>query len=457
MTMNLVMAATMYPVLLLLFFFAFHQSKPKGGLLFGARLMEEKAREPEVQALRQQFRREMIWGLVLMALVPLLFFLVPYASIQLFLWVLWVFVAILLLELPYVRANRRLRQWKLRAGLVSDRERTIYAELSPLPRTVTWRTCLPQMVLSLAGAVLAAVLLRGQGMGEMVASVLTFGLMTVLFAFCAVWMDRLRMKVISSDSDVNLNYNRARRSLWKACWQGCAWINTAFTLVMPIAFWLESESRSLGLIIAATVVYILVLVVLIGRLLAGENRLNKVYRDKMDLAAHVDDDEHWLWGMMYYNPGDRRLNVEKRNGGGVTINVAHPAGKVITILVAVVLAASLVLCAWPIALEFTPMTLSVEGDRLVASQLREDYVLPLEEVEQVALLEGHPEWSRMNGSSLPGMLKGTFRIRETGERVEVFLDPENTYCIRLVAGGRAYYLSCAEDADTLAVYQQLDP
>lgn len=457
MTMNLIMAAMMYPVLILVFALMLIQSKPRGGLLFGARLMESLAGEPAVEEIRQKFRREMVGVLVILALIPLSFFLVPYSSVQMFLWVLWVYVLLAVICLPYGRANGALRRWKAQSGLVSEREKAIYAELCLVPRTVKWQSFLPQIVLSVLAAVLVTWLLWTQGLGEAIAATVTIALMTPLFALCAVWMDRLRMKVISADSDVNLNYNRAMRSQWKNCWHGCAWINTAYTLATALGFVLGSYAQGMMVVIVGAAVYVVALVVLLVWLLVEQNRLNKHYGDKMDLVGYVDDDENWLWGLVYYNPGDRRLNVEKRFGMGVTINVGTTAGKVISIALAAVLAASLVLCAWPIALEFTPMEVKAEGEYLVASQLREDYVLELDELESVTLLEGHPEWSRVNGTGMPTLLKGTFRLHETGERVEVFMNPENAYCIWVVADGQSYYLACDEDEATLALYQQLNP
>jgi len=38
----------------------------------------------------------------------------------------------------------------------------------------------------------------------------------------------------------------------------------------------------------------------------------------------VDDDQFWKWGMLYYNPTDPAVFVEKRFGIGMTINFARP-------------------------------------------------------------------------------------------------------------------------------------
>ena len=50
-----------------------------------------------------------------------------------------------------------------------------------------------------------------------------------------------------------------------------------------------------------------------------------------DVTLSEDDDEYWIGGMIYYNPGDTRLNVEKRVGYGATVNAAHPVGMAVYI------------------------------------------------------------------------------------------------------------------------------
>jgi len=56
-----------------------------------------------------------------------------------------------------------------------------------------------------------------------------------------------------------------------------------------------------------------------------------------------DDDRYWKLGMIYYNPDDPTLWVEKRFGIGWTINHGHPIGKILTVIIIVLLGASLIL------------------------------------------------------------------------------------------------------------------
>ena len=56
------------------------------------------------------------------------------------------------------------------------------------------------------------------------------------------------------------------------------------------------------------------------------------------------DDEKWIYGFVYYNKDDSSLMVEKRFGAGWSINMAHPMGKFITIIIFVTIVGSIVIC-----------------------------------------------------------------------------------------------------------------
>lgn len=47
----------------------------------------------------------------------------------------------------------------------------------------------------------------------------------------------------------------------------------------------------------------------------------------------LNDDSHWIWGMLYFNSSDPSLFVEKRVGIGFTINMARPAAWLILIAI----------------------------------------------------------------------------------------------------------------------------
>lgn len=457
MMMFLLMGACMYPVLLILYAIMRYYGKPRAGLLFGARMQTGWEQEPEVEAICRRFRKEMLIWLLVLAVIPVITLPIPYMSISTSFWLIWCFGAIVLMEIPFVRANGALRHWKAEQGYAGHQEERRLVEIRDLGalRCLRWTSFLVPTLLGLAGAVAALVSVWGQPEAFGVGSVaISFALMTPIFAWAALWMDRQRQKVISSDSQVNLNYNRARRMLWKKFWIIMAWLNTALIVAFAAATAVDAGA-GIGLLIWGTIGYTLILLLLCVELLRRQNKLDSAYRDKMDLVGFSDDDACWLGGLIYYNPKDCRTMVEKRVGIGTTMNMAAPGGKAMGVFLLLVLLGVLVLCAWLVRLEFTPIHLSIEGNTLVAEQLKEDYAIPLDTVEEVALVEDLPGMVRTNGTGMTTLSKGSFRIQETGERCQVFLNPQNDVFLRLEAGDMTYYMSGATDQETMNVYNSL--
>ena len=60
-------------------------------------------------------------------------------------------------------------------------------------------------------------------------------------------------------------------------------------------------------------------------------------------SPSTSSDEHYKWGMFYYNPEDPAVMVDKRVGVGVDFNYAHWQGKVFLAFVVLVLIGSILL------------------------------------------------------------------------------------------------------------------
>jgi uncharacterized membrane protein len=85
---------------------------------------------------------------------------------------------------------------------------------------------------------------------------------------------------------------------------------------------------------------VLVMAVVIGNVARGRAQLRPAnVRDPGSPRPDaVDDDEHWKGGLIYVNRDDPALVVPRRFGLGWTVNLGHPAGIALTILLLLVIA-----------------------------------------------------------------------------------------------------------------------
>ena len=72
--------------------------------------------------------------------------------------------------------------------------------------------------------------------------------------------------------------------------------------------------------------------------------LSNIKPKNKDRYTVENDDEKWIYGFIYYNKEDSHLMVEKRLGMGWNMNMAHPMGKFITIIIILMLVFSLLIC-----------------------------------------------------------------------------------------------------------------
>ena len=241
MIVNIIMFFTMYPVLLVLYFCFRGQYQYADGCLFAVNMKPEWIKEPEVAAIVEKFRREMKQYFIFLLIVPLSSFLTKHMSIQLTIWMMWILIAIVLLCLPLVHANSGLKRWKTEHCLYETEKTEHRIELKAVGK-VRRVNFLPFFLPNLVALLLALVPVWAKSFNpalEKTIELSSVGWLTIVMWLCgvaltavAVWMDRQPTAVINNDSDVNLNYTRARKNIWKNFWLIVLWLNTAFAAVI---------------------------------------------------------------------------------------------------------------------------------------------------------------------------------------------------------------------------------
>lgn len=489
MLFNILMLVGMYPVCFILYFVFKMSGKSRNGIIFGVRIPKDAGLAQEFEELAEEKRkiyyRRMRRTFFAFLFIPCVCFFTSHVSIQFTFWMLWLLTVILFLQLPYIRANRELSCWKKERllGLAASEQRPeAYAgekaegeeegvldapqesmggaetirrfELreAGAVRRVKAGSYLAPILLSAGAVLFCAFLHEKSNQKYMLWLVVVFALSTPMFYAVAVWMDRQRTAVINRDSEVNLNFARAKKQIWSRYWLLCAWGNTAFTVFSAVIA--VREAAWTGWIVWGCVLYSLVLLALCARAASKVRRLEERYEEKTDTALQEEDDADWLWGCVYYNKSDRRTIVEARTGLGTSTNLATPIGKGLTIFGMICLLALPVVCIWMILLEFTPIRLEIRDNALIAEQLTTDYRIDIGRIAQLELVTELPELSKNAGTGMDNLYKGDWHILYAGD-CEVFLNPQNGLFLKFTADGELYYMSAADDEGTFAVYEAL--
>ncbi|MBE5875952.1 MAG: hypothetical protein E7290_03580 [Lachnospiraceae bacterium] len=474
MLLNVIMAVGIYPVFVIMYVILRKNAKPQKGRYFSVTFKNEWLEDEETKKTLEEVNKAYDGGLlrafIISMAVPALCFVIPYVSIQCTIWCVWIFAAIAIFYIPFFKANARLRKYKEEKGWNVQAEREIHVELKSLGqiRCVSLsRFIVPFAVTLLTGASGIVYRASGKVWGDSPANEMCFYvfyitclLCMILFAVCAIAMDKKNTDVISKDSDVNLNYTRAKKNIWKSFWQQAAWLTAVMQILISVALWYGEFFMSF--VLWGTVSYSIVLIVVCLRISGRLSAIDKSYADKKDVDLCVDDDRYWIGGIIYYNPNDKRSMVETRIGMGTTTNMARPLGWILDIIGIASIVLCIGMCAWVVLEEFTPISLSIGmvtdenlapvDECIKAEHMKTEYEILASDIVEISYLEELPKMSKTNGSAMDKMYKGKFFVSEEERKCYVFLNPQNTIFLKIKTNDGIYYMSGIDDAQTQLVY-----
>lgn len=449
---SIIFMVACYPVIFLMYFM-FRGLGDRNGYCFGATLDRKLKSDPAVKEIDVNYRKILKKHMIILGIIPLFCFLIPYISIEFTIWMIWILVICFYPMVLYAKANKQVQELKKERGWnqVSDVSYTDL-KIAAVPRKVKFLTFLPTLVLSVIPVVLSYVVFQEAGYSAFRFCVIIFAVCTFLFYMFAVWTDKQKMSVISEDSDVNMNFARAKKQLWKNFWLICAWVNTMFTWFILGSMYFRHSA--MAIILWGTVLYGIGAMFIALWLVKGINEVNRKYNAKRTLVDAADDDKYWPYGLMYYNPKDTHVMVENRMGMGTSMNMATGVGKGMYVFAGLCLLFIPVVCIWMIMLDFTPINTKIENEQIICTHLSVEYEIPLEEIEDYTVITELPEMTKMSGNGMDNVLSGTYEIYREGT-FETFLNPQNNLFIKIVTEDETYYISGVDDTETQQIIDEI--
>lgn len=461
---DVIMLVIMVPTLLIMFFYEYPLKWQERKLIFGVRNREEFKEAKASAAIDKIVRSTRKTVLILMAVSLLmmgLIMLIPDEMIRMALWVVFVLADIFIISVPFMRSNREMKSLKKEIGIRSA-SGTTYADLKGagsvralkltkliIPNVVTALLFTVSQLFDLG--VIKLPVYDPNGSFLLTAMTGTFLFIGIIMIPIAIMMDNIRNEVISSDSDTNMNYNRAKKKVYADMFVSMTWANTIVVILYTVLlFFVHSDI----VVIIQMMVYMFLLMGGVALLAKRSLAIDRRYRKETTIDA--DDDDKWILGSFYYNPDDRRLNVAKRMGIGGTINMAHPAGKVISVISALVLVSALCMVIFLGTLGRSSMKVSIENDTLVCNQVIDHYKIPVSQISDPELCEMGSGFSlsRQVGIGMDPIFIGTFVVN--GEKnCKVFLNVESDSYVRFESDGNVYCISGNSGQETEEIFAQI--
>lgn len=440
---NLVLWAVALPVLPIVYFTLKNECRPKKNIIVGVTLPYEAQRDGAVLTLLERYRKEMrltCWGF-LMAIVPCLF--IRSFGVSMTVWLTWIVLMCGAFFIPYIRCNKALRQLKEERGWRQGDTHQVVTDLKAAAEEMRWISpwwFLPPLLISLIPLFFDRVFWLLWTLDAA---------MVPVFYICYRRLYRNRAEVVDDNTDRTLALTRIRRFNWGKCWLILAWTTGAFN----VGLWLTLEHTWLCMAVILT--YSLIVCVSVIGIEFRVRRLQEKLTEGSGQGYYVDEDDRWIWGIIYYNPNDTRLVVNDRVGINSSFNMARrPAQVIIGLCLALLLACPL-MGVWLIGMERAPVELAVTETEIVGSHYGGHWSVALEDIASVELLEERPRLSRVVGTGMDSALTGTFDSKEWG-RLTCCLDPRTgPWLLVTRTDGRVYLFGSSAQGEAEKILSAL--
>ncbi|WP_127531349.1 DUF5808 domain-containing protein [Paenibacillus kobensis] len=430
----------------------------KNGMLFAVTLPAHAMEHPAIGEIRARFKKQFtqvsVWLGV--ALVPLVIMnmwdrLLAYSNIYFFLW-LALFIVYMIV--PPRRAFRATLALKREHEWFVGKKNVVHSDtrVARLKNARNASTAL--FIIPLAISIGTLLWVRSDNSSFSDIGYAGIGI-TILFIICSYYMRRMKAKVYSENSDINLSLNQARRRSLTYMWLLLAIIES---IHFPIIYLLVSNDNPdlTGLWIAVTVLFSLIPIALT---LVTYRRIHAQEQEVVSQDGQLiysDDDEYWANGFTYHNPNDSAVFVPKRVGIGSTINTGTLAGKIMAGAIVVLLAGAIFFVSFMLILsELTSPTLTVTKDRQVEIDYpMYSYDFPLVNIEQLDLVDQVPKGYKVNGEGTTRVNRGKFSLNGLGT-TRLYIYKNNPPYIRIKLPNTYIFFNDEDPERTKQLYVQL--
>lgn len=419
-----------------------NETKPKKNIILGTTLPYDHLKDDGVTEIVNWYKKVSTVTLICLiaTLAPVLFMSFDYSLYYSFFWIT---PAIVIMQLPYIFANKKLRKYKRDNGFKGKSEKVADLKLSTAQiKSVSPLYSLIPFAISLIPAIYACFKGHGTEVRDTLLPLLSIPGCIVLVMAIHIVVDRRKKDVVGKDMDINYQLSLTRSRNWSKLYIGMNFILSINALLIGAEL-LSNDTSPLFSYISVLAVTILTLVFAVYLELDTRRKQQK-YTMENSAAANtiIDEDDFWIFGMFYYNTNDKRLMIPNRLGTNTTVNTAKTAGMLLMVISAIVMLSLPAIGGYLIMVDKTPMVVEFSDTAITCTQLKTEYEIPMSEIQDIEYSDVCPDiTSKINGFATTNILKGTFKVKDYG-KCEVFSpgDRADEFAVVITKDGSTYIL-----------------
>ena len=437
---RIILWATVAWIPLLMYYMNINEAKFKKNIALGVTFPKEGQTDEGVLKIISDYKKEMAAVCAGLVAAAVILMFIPMKSMMA-VYMLWIDAAILLPFIPYVSANRKLKEYKAEKGWISEKHVvTVDTQaLGQIRFPEPWKF-VPPVIVSLIPAFF-------DPQGAFI--YIMFALFCTLFGFSCRFLFRRKAEMVDANTELTQVLTRIRSANWGKLWLLTSWFMSASSIACFMAVRKPVISFVFMGVITAAVCWAAIHMEMKTR------RLQEKLTAGSGTDWYVDEDDHWLFGILYSNPSDERLIVNNRIGLNSTVNIAKPAGKVLMALVVILFAAMPLFGVWMDRADAKPIVLKEENGIVSAASGFSEKKVQTEEIVSVELLEELPSnMSRRMGSAMEHLIEGSF-TSEIGA-LTVQADPTvSPFILIETKDGKKYLFNTRDPSETRDFYENL--
>lgn len=434
----------------------------KAGMYLGVHIPAEKKEDAEVTSLMSRTKKQfnVFNNINIVLSIVICGICVVNMIISIFIYILWIFVYTVGIQLIVIAGHRKMYELKMKNGWLIEEQKKVYIDtrLSASNGKTSVSMKYHWMLIVLTAVIyIPVVLVRHSDMlfrDMNIYFIVSIVVAVILYIF-NIYVNSRERTVYSENSDVNITMNQIYKKYVSLGLIMMSLFNTIAFSYIATEYMLHGILYGADIIVYSIVNFIGSIIMIVFFVVAGRKRTEVLAAD--DTPLYVDDDEYWKYGF-YYNPNDRHMLIKNRMYDmNYAFNYANRGAQILVGILTVVITAS---CIFTVAVLVpfihVKMNVYIADDIFMAAGGGYKCSININDIQEVQLFNEMPKdnFTRTNGGSTNEYDIGNYKGRTYGKCM-LFIWDGYSPVLMIKSSNKTVFVNSKEDGYINQMYEKL--
>lgn len=434
----------------------------KAGMYLGVHIPADKKEDAEVTSVVNKTKKQFnVFNNVNMVLsVAICGICVVNMIIFVFVYILWIIIYIVGIQLVIIIGHRKIYDIKLKNGWLIEAQKKVYIDtrLSSSVKNPSISMRYHWIFIGLTVVLyIPVVIVRHSDMlfRDMSIYFIVSIIVAVALYIFNIYVNSSERTVYSENSDVNITMNQIYKKYVSLGLVIMSLFNTvAFSYI--VAEYMLHGILYGGDVIVYTIVDLIGSIIMLASFVVARRKRTEVLAAD-DTPLYVDDDEYWKYGF-YYNPNDRHMLVKNRlYDMNYAFNYASRGAQVLVGILTVFITASIIFTvAVLVPFIHVKMDVYITDDTFMAAGGGYKCSININDIQEVQLFNEMPKdnFTRINGGSTNEYDVGNYKGRTYGKCM-LFIWDDYSPVLMIKSSNKTVFVNSKEDGYIRQMYDEL--